>query len=461
MKMTSQRINRIKRKIQASRTRLMMQNPFFALLLMHIGFFATDKIKSISTDGNRIYFSPGYIDKLYSSELDFLLCHMVMHIVFDDVSRTENLKGDGYHHACDIMNNRLLREQGYTNGRYPHLGEIYNKIPSWIGGDILTPEDLYYALPYNVSAFDEKVRKKFMIDTDEMWDYNMGVGTDFVYILGSDEKYEQSRFRKSVAEQDSDDEECDESDSKKGDGGKKGKDSRKDRNGAEYAKNVNGNERLAEIGQIVQGILKTLKDKDAKGVGSNSGLQERILLKTRKSKLDWRSILIDFVQAEILDYSFTPPDRRFDDSPFFLPDFNVPDDQVKDVLFMIDTSGSMSDDMVTAAYSEIKSALEQFDNKLAGWVGFFDFDVTEPKKFENVDDLLKIRPYGGGGTSFDIIFEYVREHTKDNLPASIIVLTDGDAVYPDESCAMDIPVLWLLNNEEITPPWGKVARIEI
>ena len=185
------------------------------------------------------------------------------------------------------------------------------------------------------------------------------------------------------------------------------------------------------------------------------------MLKTRKSKLDWRSILIDFVQAEILDYSFTPPDRRFDDSPFFLPDFNVPDDQVKDVLFMIDTSGSMSDDMVTAAYSEIKSAIEQFDNKLAGWVGFFDFDVTEPKKFENVDDLLKIRPYGGGGTSFDIIFEYVREHTKDNLPASIIVLTDGDAVYPDESCAMDIPVLWLLNNEEITPPWGKVARIEI
>ena len=66
-----------------------------------------------------------------------------------------------------------------------------------------------------------------MIDTDEMWDYNMGVGTDFVYILGSDEKYEQSRFRKSVAEQDSDDEECDESDSKKGDGGKKGKDSQK------------------------------------------------------------------------------------------------------------------------------------------------------------------------------------------------------------------------------------------
>lgn len=24
-----------------------------------------------------------------------------------------------------------------------------------------------------------------------------------------------------------------------------------------------------------------------------------------------------------------------------------------------------------------------------------------------------------------------------------------------------IPVLWLLNNEEVNPPWGKVARITV
>jgi len=28
-----------------------------------------------------------------------------------------------------------------------------------------------------------------------------------------------------------------------------------------------------------------------------------------------------------------------------------------------------------------------------------------------------------------------------------------------EKSAMDIPVLWLINNENVTPPWGKVARI--
>ena len=47
------------------------------------------------------------------------------------------------------------------------------------------------------------------------------------------------------------------------------------------------------------------------------------------------------------------------------------------------------------------------------------------------------------------------------LPASIIILTDGYAPFPDEKMRMDIPVLWLLNNEEVNPPWGKVTRITV
>ena len=62
---------------------------------------------------------------------------------------------------------------------------------------------------------------------------------------------------------------------------------------------------------------------------------ERLLKELKKPQTDWRTVLNDFVQQEIVDYSFTPPDRRFDESPFFLPDFNVKDDLVEDILFMI------------------------------------------------------------------------------------------------------------------------------
>ena len=167
-----------------------------------------------------------------------------------------------------------------------------------------------------------------------------------------------------------------------------------------------------------------------------------------------------FVQEEITDYSFSPPDRRFDDSPFFLPDFNMPEEEVRDILFMIDTSGSMSDDQITAAYSEIKGAIDQYDGRLQGWLGFFDAEVVEPKRFEDEEEFRAIRPAGGGGTRFDIIFSYVEKHMQDQLPVSIIILTDGYARFPKEKKAMGIPVLWLLNNEDVEPPWGKVARIQ-
>lgn len=187
---------------------------------------------------------------------------------------------------------------------------------------------------------------------------------------------------------------------------------------------------------------------------------ERVIKELKEVQTDWRTVLENFIQEEINDYSFSPPDRRFEDSPFFLPDFNEKDERVEDILFMIDTSGSMSDEQITTAYSEIKGAIDQFDGKLKGWLGFFDAVVVKPQEFENEDEFKIIRPAGGGGTSFDIIFEYVQNEMRDKPPASIIILTDGYAPFPDEKEAMGIPVLWIINNENTQPPWGKVTRIK-
>ena len=188
---------------------------------------------------------------------------------------------------------------------------------------------------------------------------------------------------------------------------------------------------------------------------------QRLLNQLRKPQTDWRTILNEFVQEEVTDYSFSPPDHRFDGSPFYLPDFNDTEYVASDILFMIDTSGSMSDEMITAAYSEVKGAIDQFGGKLKGWLGFFDAAIIEPVPFENEEEFLVIKPAGGGGTDFEIIFDYVDKFMQDKRPASIIILTDGYAPFPKESRAAGIPVLWLLNNEEVEPPWGKVARIDV
>jgi predicted metal-dependent peptidase len=188
---------------------------------------------------------------------------------------------------------------------------------------------------------------------------------------------------------------------------------------------------------------------------------ERIVEELKNPILDWRTILNDFIQEEICDYSFAPPDKRMEDSPFFLPDFNEKDEKAKDILFMVDTSWSMSDDQITQCYSEIYGAIGQFNGKLQGKLGFFDATVVEPTPFEDEDEFKIIRPKGGGGTSFHIIFEYVEKFMQDELPVSIVILTDGFAPWPAEADALGIPVLWIINNDQANPPWGKVARLPL
>ena len=187
---------------------------------------------------------------------------------------------------------------------------------------------------------------------------------------------------------------------------------------------------------------------------------ERKLKELTEPQMNWREILANFVQEEVSDYSFSPPDKRYYDGPFFMPDYNETDISVKNVLFMIDTSGSMSDEMITQAYSEIKGAIDQFNGKLQGLLGFFEATVIAPVPFYDEESFMVIKPKGGGGTSFECVFKYVKSQMADNLPASIVILTDGYASFPPEESALGIPVLWVINNDLVSPPWGKVARIK-
>ncbi len=97
--------------------------------------------------------------------------------------------------------------------------------------------------------------------------------------------------------------------------------------------------------------------------------------------------------------------------------------------------------MITATYSEVKGAVDQFDGKLKGWLGFFDAAIIEPKPFKDESEFKIIKPAGGGGTDFQIIFEYVQKHMGDTFPATIIILTDGYATFPQEKLSGGIPVL--------------------
>ena len=199
--------------------------------------------------------------------------------------------------------------------------------------------------------------------------------------------------------------------------------------------------------------------KDTKSGKIPQAIELEILALT-ETKIDWRVLINDFVQDEICDYSFSPPDYRFSDSPFLLPSFSERDEKAKKLLFMVDVSGSMNDEQISECFNEINGAVMQFNGKIEGYIGFFDATVKEIIPFDKDTDILSIKPYGRGGTNFFAVFDRVKEEMKDeDLPSKIIILSDGYAPYPEVDEVPDVPVLWIINNEEVNPPWGKVVRL--
>lgn len=444
--MTKSRQDTLRRKLQESRSRLMEKQPFFAILLMYLRFVAVDNIRNISTNGKCIFFNANFVSKLYPNELDFILCHQVMHIINRDIWRGQALAGDDFHRACDIYNNDQLIEIGWRVSGFSHLGKLQYKIPMYNELKIaeLTPYEIFKMLPYQLHVLDERTRNRYMTDSDLYWDYKNSDYADGIIILDLPQmvKYVDDIERTETVTDDED----------------SGKEGKKAVSGGSSHPLDHGEE-MEDFWANQVGKAASMIKQLGKNAGTIPGGIRREIEKKKKPVLDWRKVLDEFVQEEITDYSFTPPDRRYADTDFFLPDFNEKDYTPKDILFMADTSGSVNREELSKVYAEISGAIEQFGGKLNGKLGFFDWKVVEPIPFESVEEIMSIVPYGGGGTNFHIIFDYIREHADEFLPAMLVIFTDGYASFPEPEAAMNIPVLWLISNNDVTPPWGKVGRV--
>lgn len=566
----------IVQRLQTIRVKMLREQPFYAVLLMHLRFALDESTPTLYTDGERIAFNPYFVDELDDFQLQFVLMHEILHVALGHcTSEEKDFNHKAYNIACDIVvNSNIMYSLGLIKEKVDYLGNksgyevkkeveiagepLIHKAPDGIEGVELDAKEVYALLlkAYPELAKEDEQKQenrdkskqgssnkksnngkaqcgKTQGDSDETSDDNSD---------GANNKSNQSKKSNTSKNKNSSDE-----GEAKGDGDDEGADSTYDKNDdSNDAGGENGDADSGSAGDgdcsnmdgdtasntalggggFADGELGELEDRDQDEEGNSDPIYsnaprnskplgefddhsfwdvsdelsneqkeeneiwttrmvdateiaeqisiefgsmgrgltplaaERVIKELKEVQTDWRTVLENFIQEEINDYSFSPPDRRFEDSPFFLPDFNEKDERVEDILFMIDTSGSMSDEQITTAYSEIKGAIDQFDGKLKGWLGFFDAVVVKPQEFENEDEFKIIRPAGGGGTSFDIIFEYVQNEMRDKPPASIIILTDGYAPFPDEKEAMGIPVLWIINNEDAQPPWGKVTRIK-
>ncbi len=418
MDLSSEKKREYIKRILLSRMRILCNNGFYGLLLMHMDFALDMECETACTDGRKIYFGPSFLNNLNDDELDFIMMHEVMHCALQHCIRGADYDQRVFNIACDIVVNSNILESNKGDLKSITLkkyGESMHIAPNGREGRFYTAEEVYAMLPAKSKKSGASGLKG-----------SSAKGGD---IGQSDEPGD-------------------------GDWDDHSKWGTADEDGTlqdEWSKN------LLDACEAISIRNPT------KSFGGPPLFAERFIKALKEGQIDWREILNNFVQEEISDYSFSPPDRRFDDSPFFLPDFNEKEETIGNVWFVVDTSGSISDDAIAAAYSEICNAIEQFNGRLSGLLSFTESYVTDPIPFSSVDDLMSIKPVGGGGNDFSDIFRYMQKNMISDLPAQIIIITDGYDRFPKEEASMGVPVLWLINNddESVKPPWGKVARIKV
>jgi len=451
------------KRLQDARMSLMEKQPFYAALLFHMVFSLDPMCETAYTDGEHIVFCPEFLEALSDKELEFVLMHEVMHAALDHCGRgLDSYDFDDFGTACDIVvNSNILYSSGMDieaitlkeYGTGMHLTPLEDE------GYLYTAEEVYdmirEAAPPQRQNGGERENGGKQTGTPTGGKQENGVkqtGTPDGGAADGSDALPQVRCDGGFDDHTYWGESADVPESVQGE----------EYNGDGESSAKPADMRAAWLQRMVEAAgtaQQRFEKSDEKSGGGIPLAAKRLLKELTEPQLDWRTVLDMFVQEEITDYSFDPPDRRFQESIFLLPDHNKREETVKDILFMIDTSGSVSSDMIDRAYSEIKGALEQFRGHLTGWVGFFDMAVTPPARFENEEEFMKISPKGGGGTSFECIFKYIERHSEEFDPASIIILTDGMAWFPPEDAARGIPVLWLINNDTVLPPWGRVARI--
>ena len=215
-------------------------------------------------------------------------------------------------------------------------------------------------------------------------------------------------------------------------------------------------EQLKEIRDEIREA--TIQAAQAAGAGNTPASVQRMIKELTEPKMNWRDILRQQIQSIIKnDYTFMRPNRKGWHMNAILPGTQFK--ETIDICVSIDMSGSIGDEQAKDFLSEIKGIMQEYqDFKIKVWC--FDTRVYNEQDFDGytMDEFDEYEPMGGGGTEFDVNWDYMKEN--DIQPKKFIMFTDG---YPwgswgDENYCDTVFIIH--GNDKIVPPFGEYAYYE-
>ena len=386
-------------KLVTARIGLLLRHSFFGNLATRMQLINADLwCSTAATDGLKFYYNSRFIMMLKPKEVEFLVGHEVLHVVYDHMGRRGNRDPEIWNIADDYAVNADLKRH--------KVGEFIKTVPCLYEQkyDGKAAEEIYDDLMKNVQKISIEDLLDQMID-DHMDDEGDGDG-----------------------DQD-------------GEGNKKGK-----------RPSMSPEERERVRQEVKQAIINAASSAEA---GSLPLGVERLIKQHTNPVMPWRELIqTNLTSAIRTDYSWMRPSRRGWHMDAIMPGMN-PGEEI-DVVVAIDMSGSISNKQAQQFLGEIGGMMNSFDGYKVH-VFCFDTETYNPKDFssENMDLIDEYEPMGGGGTDFDCIFTYLKD--IGNVPKRLIVFTDGypfgswgDADYCDTT--------WVIHGDKNpNPPFGTYA----
>jgi len=140
-------------------------------------------------------------------------------------------------------------------------------------------------------------------------------------------------------------------------------------------------------------------------------------------------------------------------------------DKLEGIKICVDTSGSISDEELSIAYNQIMQLLRTY--KAEAELIYWDTAVRAKGNFKNRNELVRIKPAGGGGTDVSCVFDYLDSKECKVKPSVIVVFTDGCFGTPDKTKwgRKYKDTIWVISGgeyqyKEFKLPWGKKARFK-
>ena len=352
-------------KLITARIGLLLKAPFFGNLATRMQLInADDWCPTAATDGRKFYYNSEFVNKMPLKQVEFLVGHEVLHVVYDHMGRRADRDPKISNIAADYCVNGDLMDQRV--GEKIPVGLYSDKYTGW------SMEEVYDDLMQNANKIDINKLSDMLID--EHLDGNGDDSED-----GDKEGQGQGSGRPKLSEE----------------------------------------EKKAIRDEIKDAVLQAAQ---AAGAGNLPGGVKRMIKDLTEPQISWKELLEQQIQSTIKnDYTFARPGRKSWHMDAILP-ATKPGETI-DIFIGIDTSGSIGPEELKIFFSEIKGIMDSYTEykiKVVGW----DTAIGGVGEFtsENMAEITEFDPEGGGGTDPHCVWEYLIENGIE--PKKLIMFTD-------------------------------------